>query len=357
MFPRNRCHTFRFVSHLKRFCRLRYKYKYYFLYRKRYFNKIYTCIIALRPERIKTSANFTVVISPHGTGINTHYMEIRPLSGTDPEIIWDGFSKAFADYEVQINRTQFLALIRRRGFDPDVSFAAFEGKDNIIAFTLNGTGTFNGIPTAYDTGTGTVKEHRGKGLATKIFEYSLPFLKERNLQQYLLEVLQHNTAAVSVYRKLGFEVTREFNYFVQKSAQLRPGTGTAGSGLSVREIDPVTAAGIEDFEDFPPSWQNSHESVCRVPDHFIALGAYEGEKMLGYCIIEPAGGDIPQFAVKKDNRRQGTGSLLFREALLLNRSEIVKIVNADINCESITGFLLSKNIPVTGKQFEMIRKL
>ncbi len=284
-------------------------------------------------------------------------MEIRPLSGIDSEIIWNGFSKAFADYEVQINREQFLALIKRRGFDPDVSFAAFDGDDNIVSFTLNGTGMFNGIPTAYDTGTGTLKEHRGKGLATKIFENSLPFLRERRLQQYLLEVLQHNTGAVSVYRKLGFEVTREFNYFVQKSGEVQPGKSLNYPQLAVRQIDPVAAAAIEEFADFKPSWQNSHESISRVPDHFVALGAYDGERIIGYCIIEPAGGDIPQFAVEKRSRRKGVGSLLFREALLHNRSEIVKIVNADIRCESITGFLLAKNIPVTGKQFEMIRKL
>jgi ribosomal protein S18 acetylase RimI-like enzyme len=284
-------------------------------------------------------------------------MEIRPLSGIDPETIWNGFSKAFADYDVQINREQFMALIKRRGFDPDVSFAAFDGDDNIISFTLNGTGTFNGIPTAYDTGTGTVSEHRGKGLATKIFEHSLPFLEERNLQQYLLEVLQHNTGAVSVYRKLGFMVTREFNYFVQKSAEVKAEANPAGSTLSVRKIDPVAAAGMEGFADFAPSWQNSLESVRRVPDHFIALGAYEGDKIVGYCIIEPAGGDIPQFAVEKGIRRKGIGSLLFREAMHYNRSEIVKIVNADISCESLTAFLQSKNIPATGKQFEMIRKL
>lgn len=284
-------------------------------------------------------------------------MEIKPLCGTDPGILWNGFRKAFADYEVQINRTQFMALIKRRGFDPDVSFAAFEGNDNIVAFTLNGTGIFNGTPTAYDTGTGTVKEYRGKGLATKIFEYSLPFLREKNLQQYLLEVLQHNTGAVSVYRKLGFEVTREFNYFVQKSAEVLPGTGHEDSRWSVRQIDPLAAAAMDGFADFPPSWQNSRESVSRVPDHFAAMAAYEDEKMVGYCILEPASGDIPQFAVKKEYRRKGIGSLLFREALRINRSDIVKLVNADIHCDSVTGFLRARNMPVTGKQFEMVRKL
>jgi len=58
-------------------------------------------------------------------------------------------------------------------------------------------------------------------LATKIFEYSIPFLKKANVSQYLLEVLQHNTKAVSVYKKIGFEVSREFNYFICKNEKLQ----------------------------------------------------------------------------------------------------------------------------------------
>jgi ribosomal protein S18 acetylase RimI-like enzyme len=54
-------------------------------------------------------------------------------------------------------------------------------------------------------------------MATEIFLYSIPYLKEVGISQYLLEVLQHNTKAVSLYKKLGFEVTREFSYFMQKN--------------------------------------------------------------------------------------------------------------------------------------------
>ena len=49
-------------------------------------------------------------------------MEIRSLAGTDPEIIFRAFEKAFADSEVKINRQQFMAMIKRRGFDPAISF-------------------------------------------------------------------------------------------------------------------------------------------------------------------------------------------------------------------------------------------
>ena len=124
-------------------------------------------------------------------------MEIKSLGKTDFRTIFAAFSNAFADYDIQLNADELKTMWKRRGFNSDLSFAAFEG-ENIVAFTLNGIGCFNGIKMAYDTGTGTLKEYRGQGLATKIFEYSIPFLKEANINHYLLEVLQHNTKAVSV---------------------------------------------------------------------------------------------------------------------------------------------------------------
>lgn len=283
-------------------------------------------------------------------------MEIRSLAGTEPEIIFKAFKRGFSDYEVQINRQQFMTMIKRRGFDPDLSFAAFENGD-IISFTLNGTGTFNGKYTAYDTGTGTLPDHRGKGLATKIFEYSIPWLKKNAMEQYLLEVLQHNIKAVSVYRKLGFEATREFNYFVKNVEEISNKTKNNAIPYLIKSIDLQDVIPVEGFRDFAPSWQNSFEALERAPDTFITLGAYDGDMLCGYCILEPAAGDIPQIAVERESRRKGIADLLLHEAQQLNESRIIKIVNSDIECTSVTGFLRSKNIDVTGKQFEMIRQL
>jgi ribosomal protein S18 acetylase RimI-like enzyme len=81
-----------------------------------------------------------------------------------------------------------------------LSFGAFKNED-LLAFTFNGIGEYHGIKTAYDTGTGTLKEYRGQGLAKCIFQHSLPFLEEAGIRQYLLEVLQHNEGAVALYKK------------------------------------------------------------------------------------------------------------------------------------------------------------
>ena len=282
-------------------------------------------------------------------------MQIKPLTTTTFGTIFQAFSQAFSDYELQLNELQLQTMLRRRGFNPDLSFAAFDG-DAIVSFTLNGVGNFNGIPTAYDTGTGTLKEHRGKGLATEIFEYSIPYLKEAGVRQYLLEVLQHNTKAISVYQNLGFETTREFNYFVRKNEEVNLNIKTAPFPYSIQQIDVLTFDFIPDFWDFHPSWQNSCESIRRVAGDFVGLGAFADRKLVGYCVLEPIAGDITQIAVDRQHRREGIATRLLHEAIRLNKNDAIKILNTDVTCHSITNFLKSKNIVVTGKQFEMAKK-
>ncbi len=79
-------------------------------------------------------------------------MEIRSLENTSSDELFQAFEQAFADYEIRLNRAQHLAMLKRRGFRPELSFAAFDG-DRIVSFTCNGTGDFYGSLTAYDTGT------------------------------------------------------------------------------------------------------------------------------------------------------------------------------------------------------------
>ena len=283
-------------------------------------------------------------------------MEIKSLGKTDFRTIFAAFSNAFADYDIQLNADELKTMWKRRGFNPDLSFAAFEG-ENIVAFTLNGIGNFNGTKMAYDTGTGTLKEYRGQGLATKIFEYSIPFLKEANINHYLLEVLQHNTKAVSVYQKIGFKVTREFNYFVWKNEEFKNEIKKSVILYSVKPFDINKYDSISEFWDFYPSWQNSFESIQRASEDFINLGVFADKKLIGYCIFEPNSGDITQIAVDKAHRRNGIASLLLHKVSKLNKHIETKLINADITCSSIVDFLKAKDIDIKGKQFEMIKEI
>lgn len=283
-------------------------------------------------------------------------MEIKSLSHTNPDELFEAFEQAFANYEVQLNKVEHLTMLKRRSFDPKASFGAFD-ENKIVSFTCNGIGNFYGIPTAYDTGTGTLKDYQGRGLATQVFETSIPHLKELGIEEYLLEVLQHNTGALSVYRKLGFEVTREFYYFKQKNEQVNSVVKTLDCSYSLKPIKIGEHNSMPNFWDFKPSWQNSFEAINNTLKDFICLGVFSESKLVGYGIFEPMSGDVTQIAVDKKYRRMGIGSLLFQRMLESNKHSSIKIINTDIDCNSITAFLMSKNIEPAGKQFEMIKKL
>ena len=110
---------------------------------------------------------------------------IKTLSNTSIEAIHETFVKAFSDYVEPIDLTfqQLKYMTERRGFNADLSFGAF-ANDELVGFTLNGIDEWNGQLTAYDTGTGIIKEFRKKGIASRMFNESLPVLRESNVTQY-----------------------------------------------------------------------------------------------------------------------------------------------------------------------------
>ena len=182
-------------------------------------------------------------------------------------------------------------------------------------------------------------------------------MREAGIRQYLLEVLQHNTKAVSVYRKLGFETAREFNYSIQQDAQVHLGPKIPDIACTVTPVDVGRFAPDPQFWDFMPSWQNSPEAIRRAAGDFAGLSARAEGTQVGYCIFEPVSGDIALIAVDKRYRRRGIATSLLREALRLNKADSVKAINTEAGCESLTAFLEAANIAVTGRQFEMVKKI
>ena len=254
-------------------------------------------------------------------------MKIETLEKISFDTLYTAFNEAFGNYEVQVNKDELRVVLKRRGFVPELSFGAFEN-NNLVSFTLNGIGYFNGHKTAYDTGTGTIEAFRGKGIASKVFTDSIPFLKTAGISQYL----QENTEVLINAKNLP-------------------------ASFSIVETSIDNTDCYEKFWDFNPSWQNSFEAIQRCVNDFKIVEAFQKQKPVGYCIFEPNSGDITQIAVDKDYRRMGIGAALLNEAVKNNNHLSIKAINSEITCDTITAFLASQNIPVKGKQFEMIKSL
>ena len=282
-------------------------------------------------------------------------IEIKTLDTIPFEQIYEAIHDAFSDYVEPFNLTieELKYMLERRAYDLKFSFGAFDN-DKLVGITINGIGNWNGKFTAYDSGTGVIREYRKQGIASRMFKESLPVLRRKGIAQYLLEVIKTNIGAYELYKKAGFKIIRELDYFKTDINELKYNKLVTRPGIHFRVIEEPIWEIFKSFWSFEPSWQNSIDSLNRKINHIKILGMYEKSKLIGYGIIEMHTGDIPQLAISPKYRRQGLGTSLFR--VLLNYSELssIRVINSEINYLPFREFMRSMGIEPGDGQYEMI---
>ena len=255
-------------------------------------------------------------------------IEIRSLEGVSFERMTDAFNDAFSDYDIPAKYTvEYLTnLVLRRGYRPDLAVGAFEG-DRLAGFVFN---CLDGDE-AYNSGTGVVISHRRRGIGRQLMKRSIETLPAK---RYILEVIDTNRRAESLYRQLGFVETRRLQSWKLSGGQA---------------ILPVRTAEIEtDWWDMTPSWQNSLASLRRAREPFQILGDDRG-----YVVVFPSNGDVPLLAVRRDQRRRGIGRSLL-DAAAHHVGKPLRIMNAE---DKFEPFLARCGGTKFVRQIEMVRHL
>lgn len=293
-----------------------------------------------------------ILMNDHNTDI-----KIRPLGNVGFEEIAETFLAAFADYELKLDTEKLRSMLKRRGADMNLSFGAFDN-GRLVSFIINGIGTYNGKATAYDTGTGTLAEYRGRRLTDSIFTHGVEHLRKAGIENYLLEVLKHNVPAIKIYTRQGFDVTREFHCYDADNTTVieRLKSGRNGQ-IRIVETPARDIAQYSSFMDFAPSWQNSMESIDRNPDAFAIVTAYDGAVPVGIGVEETAYGDLTLLAVDKPYRNKGIASRIVLELASLNQCDRLKMVNIDSSCLHLSSFLEHAGFGLTCSQYEMVKKI
>jgi ribosomal protein S18 acetylase RimI-like enzyme len=294
-------------------------------------------------------------------------MRSRALATTDFEAIHRAFGEAFGDYAVPFNLTpeQLREMLRRRGWAPEASVGIFDGA-RLVAFTLNGLGTWRGAVTGYDTGTGVVPSHRGRGLSRRMIDESIDLLRAHAASQYLLEVIQTNERALGVYRRAGFEITRELQCWTREAERMTPAVpaapaerdpsagkrtaagGPYGARADIACVDEPDWSDVARWFDVEPSWQNSIQSVRRAAAPRMVLGGAGG------IVAVFESGDVPFAAVAPAARRRGLGRALIAAAAHAT-ARALQIRN--VEGEYAAAFLEACGAQRTVRQFEMLRPL
>jgi ribosomal protein S18 acetylase RimI-like enzyme len=286
-------------------------------------------------------------------------MDYRFLHSDDLPQLHRAYLEAFSDYVIKIQptREQILRVLVRNGFRWDLSVGVFAG-DDMIAFTANGFDDWEGQPTAYDSGTGVIPQYRRHGLASRMFDFVLPRLKEEGISQYLLEVISSNEPALKLYRKLGFEETRSVEVLALDQQSWTSNPVRQRDELKIVEVAAPDWKLFQSFWSCGPSWQNSINAVERSLSVKLLLGAYLDEQCVGYGVVSPSSGDIPQLAVAPHQRRQGIGSALLNALQShIAPDKTTTMNNIDSSAEETLAFCAARGFKRVVSQFEMMMKL
>lgn len=282
-------------------------------------------------------------------------MECRSLKTESLEEIHRCFNEAFSDYLVRIHLPfeKFQKTMIRNGVDLKFSIGLYD-KSQLVGFILNAVGTWNNRRTVYDSGTGIIKQYRGKKYSKKMFDVLKQTLIEHGFSQYLLEVIQSNTPAYTLYRNQGFEIVRALACFTAAKKDVRK---EIGCSCECAEMSFVDWGLLTTFWNVEPSWQNSLQAVERVFNDFAKVGAFVNDDCVGYSVFYPPSGEIVHIAVRKDVRRRGIGSMLLDKISVETKSSHLRVINVDKRDRETIDFLEKNGFINDINQYEMVLDL
>ncbi len=271
-------------------------------------------------------------------------------------IVHKTFLEAFSDYQVDMRYMTEQVMFKRavkNAVDFESSVGVYDG-GKMVGFTLIGIDNWRNTLSAFDIGTGIVKDYRGKGIARRMFDFALPRLKKQAVERFILEVIQTNKPAVKAYCDAGFKIIRELDCFELeiKKANLKEDADLPLKILSVGEdILPLFQGSL----DWEPSWENSFSAIMRIPAEVILYGALSEGEWVGLLVYCPFLNWIMILVVRRDSRRKGVASRLLAYFLKCLSPEVtrVKLLNVDHSDSEMKKFLDKAGFQRYVQQYEM----
>jgi len=186
--------------------------------------------VGLQPERWTFVMRASVDALPPAQPLPDGY-RVRPYDGSMADALRETHNAAFVDLPgaTTVSEARWRqSVTESRNFRPDVSFVASPvGSDQIVAYVQ--TAEFEadfaatGRREAYVAKVGTLRAHRGKGLAAALLGHTMHACRAAGYDEAALAVDSENpTGALGVYRRVGFAVESRWTNYAM-TADVRAG--------------------------------------------------------------------------------------------------------------------------------------
>lgn len=250
-------------------------------------------------------------------------MKIKNLAFTPVDEVLTSFLATFKNYFVELptDKSYWEKRFINARVDWELSYGMFDG-EKLVGYIINAVDNHLGYLTAYNTGTGVLKEYRGRGIVDSLYEHALPLLKDRGIEKCLLEVICENERAIKVYERIGFRSTRSLRSFTGTTPEV-PSENTLQKCHFSQAID----SGLYKSKHY--SWDNTAEAVAMMSEEVQTWCIGNKISPDAYLVIDKTG-NILQLESKDDNYEWllGSAAVIAKDVKLKNvdseRTELIK---------------------------------
>lgn len=211
-----------------------------------------------------------------------------------------GFEAYFVP--IQFNTDTFLSMLRKDGTDLAISRVLLIDEEPCGIALIARRGWASRLAAM-----GIAREARGKGVGSWFMKELIREARQRGEREMVLEVIEQNEAAVSLYRTSGFEIVRRLVGFIRKNAS-EEGSRPL-SEIDLRQMGRlVSRHGLTDLP-----WQLSGESLAQMNPPACAYG--DGPAYL--AISDPRAEQVVIWSllVEPGARGQGRGTELLKSVI------------------------------------------
>ncbi len=284
-------------------------------------------------------------------------ISVRKLKPEDIDQMYHTFIRSFEDYPVPLHmvKSDFVKkFIEKLNLNFRLSAGAFEN-NKLVGFIFTSLGNYNNLSTAYNGGTGVIPEYRGQGLTYKMHEFLLPRLRYNHIKQCILEVLVVNAGATYIYKKIGYNITRNFRCF--KLDPLTFSSGHKNKNIDIQVIDKPDWETFTPWLSVAPSYLDTIEMINQnLKNEHIAQASIKG-KCVGFIIFQPALGRISLLGVDPGHRMKGVGSALLRNCYHESKNKQLTLINVEKKANDVVNFFTNRGFENQLDQYEMQLKL
>ncbi|TAH74702.1 MAG: GNAT family N-acetyltransferase [Anaerolineaceae bacterium] len=256
------------------------------------------------------------------------------------EDVYNAFQMGFSDYFLKMEMP--IETFQAKFFGPegnqlDKSYIAYDDV-NPVGLILGGIRNYENIRTLRCGTLCVHPDYRDQGIAKELYKYHKQIALENNCKQMFLEVMVVNNKAINFYKKLGYEIIYNLNYY--RYHQGNSIDFKLDSSIKVQEItfEDVKALSVY-LADIHINWQNSLDYI-ELLDNLTYYGVYDGTKLVGALCISLQGNIYIVWTKPSYRHKHIAASMIATATRKLNLSELSISLT---NNASLINFLLKHN--------------